>query len=291
MAGEGTLTQESLDPKAIDRYFQAQTVRFERALDSFLPKPSQNLAQVHEAMRYSVLDGGKRIRPLLCLAVSDMLGGNENEALIPACAVELIHSYSLIHDDLPCLDNDELRRGQLSCHKKFGEAIALLAGDALLTLAFEVVGQLKDSQKAHRILRELSRAAGTLGMVGGQVMDILLDKREMDLPTLDAIHIQKTGQLIKTSCLVGAVVAGANREVENHILRFGEYLGFAFQIVDDILDGDGYLRFMSVHEARVKVREIVAKAKKELKSFKKNSHLMQITDFILNRGGQENKTA
>ena len=281
------MTQESLDPKSLDRYFQVQTSRLERALDSFLPKPSQNLAQIHEAMRYSVLDGGKRIRPLLCLAVSDMLRGTESEALIPACAVEFVHCYSLIHDDLPCLDNDELRRGQLTCHKKFGEAIALLAGDALLTLAFETVGQLKDSQKAHRILKELSRAAGTLGMVGGQVMDILLDKGNMDLPTLDAIHIQKTGQLIKTSCLVGAVVAGANREAENHILKFGEYLGFAFQIVDDILDGDGYLRFMSAHEAQIKVREVIAKAKKELKSFKNNSHLMQITDFILSRGNEE----
>jgi len=281
------LTQESLDPKSLQGFFQTQTSRVERALDSFLPKPSQNLAQIHEAMRYSVLNGGKRIRPLLCLAVCEMLGGNEKEAMIPACAVELIHCYSLVHDDLPCLDNDEFRRGQLTCHKKFGEAIALLAGDALVTLAFEVVGQLKDSQKAHRILKELSQAAGTLGMVGGQVMDILLDKGEMDLTTLDAIHIQKTGQLIKTSCLAGSIIAGANRDEERHILRFGEYLGFAFQIVDDILDGDGYLRFMSAHEARVKAREVIAKAKKELKSFKKNSHLMQITDFILSRSGEE----
>ena len=281
------LTKESLDPKSLDSYFQKQTLRLERALDGFLPKPSQNLAQIHEAMRYSVLNGGKRIRPLLCLAVCDTLGGDEKEAMIPACAVELIHSYSLIHDDLPCLDNDEFRRGQLTCHKKFGEAIALLAGDALLTLSFQVVGQLKNSQKVHRISKELSQAAGTFGMVGGQVMDILLDKGEIDLPTLDAIHIQKTGQLIKTSCLAGAIIAGAKPEVEKHILRFGEYLGFAFQIVDDILDGDGYLRFMSAHEARVKVREIIAKAKKELKSFKNNLHLMRITDFILSRSGEE----
>lgn len=281
------MPKESLNPKTLDRYFRVQTPRIERALDQILPKPSQHLAEIHEAMRYSVLNGGKRIRPLLCLAVSSMLGGDEKEALIPACAVELIHSYSLIHDDLPCLDNDEFRRGQLTCHKKFGEAIALLAGDALLTLAFQTVGQLKNSPKAHRILKELSQAAGTFGMVGGQVMDILIDRKELDLPTLDAIHIQKTGQLIKASCLAGAIVAGANSATEKHILRFGEYLGFAFQIIDDILDGDGYLRFMSVHEARVKARDIVAKAKKELKGFKKNSHLMQITDFILSRGGEE----
>ena len=201
--------------------------------------------------------------------------------------IQLIHCYSLIHDDLPCLDNDEFRRGQLTCHKKFGEAIALLAGDGLLTLAFQSVGQLKDSQKVHRILKELSQAAGTFGMVGGQVMDMSVNKGEIDLPTLDAIHIQKTGQLIKTSCLAGAIIAGANPAAEKHILRFGEYLGFAFQIVDDILDGDGYLRFMSVHEARLKARDIVAKAKKELKGFKNNLHLEQITDFVLSRGGEE----
>ncbi|MBI3999592.1 MAG: polyprenyl synthetase family protein [Candidatus Omnitrophica bacterium] len=261
--------------------------RIEQALDEFLPKPSQHLSQIHEAMRYSVLNGGKRIRPLLCLAVCHMLGGKEEDALIPACAVELIHCYSLIHDDLPCLDNDEFRREQLTCHKKFGEAVALLAGDALLTLAFHLISTLKNSQKVHRLLGEISQAAGTFGMVGGQVMDILINKNEVDLPTLDAIHIHKTGQLIKTSCLAGAIAAGASREEEAHILRFGEYLGFAFQIADDILDSDGYLRFMSAHEARAKAREVIAQAKKELKGFKANSRLIQITDFILSRIGED----
>ena len=282
------MNQDSIDPKSLDVYFQKQLSRLEKALDGFLPKPSPRLPAIHEAMRYSVLGAGKRIRPLLCLAVCEMLGGDEKEALIPACAVELVHCYSLIHDDLPCLDNDEFRRGQLTCHKKFGEAIALLAGDAILTLAFQLIGELQDSQKARRFLKELSQAAGTFGMVGGQVMDILADKKEIDLPALDAIHIQKTGQLIKTSCLAGAIVAGASLGVENRILKFGEYLGFAFQIVDDILDNDGYLRFMSAHEARIKAREVIAKAKKELKGFKKNLHLMQITDLVLSRGGEGN---
>ena len=277
------MSPASANPRSLDTYFQKHITRLEATLERFLPKPSQHLAQIHEAMRYAVLDGGKRIRPLLCLAVSDMLGGDEDEALIPACAVELIHSYSLIHDDLPCLDNDEFRRGKLTCHKKFGEAIALLAGDGLLTLAFQTISKLKDSEKAHRILTEMSQAAGTFGMVGGQVMDIQSEKQEIDLPTLDAIHILKTGQLIKTSCLAGAVIAGAGKEIESHILRFGEYLGFAFQIVDDILDGDGYLRFMSSHEAREKTAEVIAKAKDELKGFKDNSYLAQLADFILNR--------
>ncbi|MBI4394602.1 MAG: polyprenyl synthetase family protein [Candidatus Omnitrophica bacterium] len=267
----------------LDPHFQGQLSRLEQALDQFLPKPSQHLAQIHEAMRYAVLNGGKRIRPLLTLVVCEMLGGNEDEAMIPACAIELIHSYSLVHDDLPCLDNDEFRRGQLTCHKKFGEAIALLAGDGLLTLAFHLISTLKDSSKVHRLLKEISEAVGTFGMVGGQVMDISIDKTDVDLPTLDAIHIHKTGQLIKTSCLAGAISAGANAEEEARISKFGEYLGFAFQIIDDILDGDGYLRFMSAHEARAKAREVIAQAKKELKSFENNSDLIQMTDFILNR--------
>ncbi|MBI4368579.1 MAG: polyprenyl synthetase family protein [Candidatus Omnitrophica bacterium] len=274
--------------KLTSPYFKKHAAKIEQALDRFLPKPSQHLSKIHEAMRYSVLNGGKRIRPLLCLAVSDMLGGDPKEALIPACAIELIHAYSLVHDDLPCMDNDELRRGQPTCHKKFGEAIALLAGDALLTQAFHLLGELRDSKKVHRLLTRLALAAGTFGMVGGQVMDLFAAGRDLDLPALDAIHIQKTGQMIKISCLAGAIVAGADPKTEAHILKFGEYLGFAFQIVDDILDADGYLRLMSAHEAREKAREAIAKAKRALKGFDQNLHLIQMTDFVLDRGRDRN---
>ena len=269
--------------ETLDSHLKDWTVQLEQALDHFLPKPSLHTAQIHEAMRYSVLNGAKRIRPLLCLSVCHMLEGDLGEALIPACAIELIHCYSLVHDDLPSLDNDEFRRGQLTCHKKFGEATALLAGDALLTLAFQIVSQIKESGKMKRVLSELSQAAGTSGMVGGQVMDLLFANREMDLPTLDAIHIQKTGQLIKTSCLAGAVMAQASEEEEARILKFGEYLGFAFQIVDDILDGDGYLRFMSAHEAKEKAVEVIADAKRELMRFKRSQPLLEIANLILNR--------
>src|SRR3989338_5317635 len=188
-------------------YFQAQKIRIDSTLQNILPMPTQHLNQIHEAMRYCVLDGGKRIRPLLCIAVTEMLGGHSEEALIPACAIELIHSYSLIHDDLPCLDNDDLRRGKATCHKKFGEAIALLTGDALLTLAFGLLSSVKDSKKAQRLATEIAAAAGTFGMIGGQGMELDLNGMEMDLPTLNAIHIHKTGQLIKGSCLAGAVMA------------------------------------------------------------------------------------
>ena len=277
------MTQNSSNPEILDSNLKKWTDQLEQALDGFLPKPSLHTAQIHEAMRYSVLNGGKRIRPLLCLSVCHMLEGDLGEALIPACAIELIHCYSLVHDDLPSLDNDEFRRGQLTCHKKFGEATALLAGDALLTLAFQIVSQIKESGKMKRVLSELSQAAGTSGMVGGQVMDLLFANREMDLPTLDAIHIQKTGQLIKTSCLAGAVMAQASEEEEARILKFGEYLGFAFQIVDDILDGDGYLRFMSAHEAKEKAVEIITDAKRELMGFKRSQPLLEIANLVLNR--------
>ncbi len=265
-------------------HFKEQLLRLEQTLDQLLPQTSQHSGSIHEAMRYSVLDGGKRIRPLLTLSVCEVLGGNQNEALIAGCALEFIHSYSLIHDDLPCMDDDELRRGKLTCHKKFGEATALLAGDALLTLAFETLTKIKDPQKSQRLVAELAQAAGTAGMVGGQVMELSIDPNDLDLPTIDAIHILKTGQLIKTSCLAGAIIAGANPELEHHILKYGEYLGFAFQIIDDILDGDGYLRFMSAHEARDKAAEVIEKGKKELAGFKNSQKLNLIADLILSRG-------
>ena len=268
---------------SLELYFQTQASAVERALDGLLPKESQAPEKIHEAMRYSVLNGGKRLRPILCLAICEALGGSQKEALIAACAVEFIHSYSLVHDDLPCMDNDEFRRGKLTCHKKFGEAVALLAGDALLTLAFHVLGTLADTRKMSRLLREFSYAVGTFGMVGGQAMELITPREEIDLPTLEGIHIHKTGQLIKVSCLAGAIVAGADSSEENHILKFGEYLGFAFQIVDDILDGDGYLRLMSAHEAREKANELIEKAKKEVAGFKENERLIEIADFIVKR--------
>lgn len=267
----------------LDSNLKKWIAQLEQTLDRFLPKPSIHLVQIHEAMRYSVLNGGKRIRPLLCLSVCHMLEGDLEEALIPASALEFIHCYSLVHDDLPSMDNDEFRRGRLTCHKKFGEATALLVGDALLTLAFQILSQIKDSEKMRRVLSELAQAAGTSGMVGGQVMDLAFTNRELDLPTLDAIHIQKTGQLIKTSCLIGAVMAGADSDTETRIAKFGEYLGFAFQIVDDILDGDGYLRFMSAHEARAKASEVISSVKRDLERFKHSQPLLEISNLVLNR--------
>ena len=158
-----------------------------------------------------------------------------------------------------------------------------MTGDALLTLAFQTLSKMRDAAKTQRILEELAQAAGTFGMVGGQVVDIMSNRSEIDLPTLDYLSIHKTGQLVRASCVVGAIVAGADSEREFRVMKFGEYLGFAFQVVDDILDGNGYLGFISAKEARAKAAELVEKAKKEIASFVRNERLLQIADFILER--------
>ena len=268
-----------------DTYLREKGVLIEKALETHLPAETKYPPVIHEAMRYAVLGGGgKRIRPVLTLAVSEMLGASEGEAMIPACAVELIHSYSLIHDDLPCMDNAETRRGKPSCHKKFGEAIALLAGDALLTLAFQLLTTLKPSENNLRLIREIANAVGTSGMIGGQLVDIESAEKRLDLPALDDMNKRKTGALIQVSCLTGAIAAGAACDQEHRILKFGEYLGFAFQVVDDIIDGDGYLQLMNEKAAREKARLLVQKAKEELSSFQAAGEtLCLIADALLER--------
>jgi geranylgeranyl diphosphate synthase type II len=220
-------------------YIAAQQRTVDAALECWVPAETTNPATIHRAMRYSLFAGGKRIRPLLAIAaadaVSDALVGIESAA----CVLELIHTYSLIHDDLPALDNDDLRRGRPTCHKVFGDAMAILAGDALLTLAFEVLAKLKDVDSDRRIslVLELATASGTVGgMIGGQVNDI---EGEGQFPTadlLDSIHRAKTGALLRASVRMGAIYAGATAEELAALTRFGEHIGLAFQIVDDVLD-------------------------------------------------------
>src|SRR5215831_5973254 len=223
----------------LEHYIAAQQKTIDAALDRWVPPETEDPATIHRAMRYSLFAGGKRIRPLLAIAaahaVSDAPVGVESAA----CALEMIHTYSLIHDDLPALDNDDLRRGRPTCHKVFGDAIAILAGDALLTVAFEVLSKLEDVEADRRILlvRELSTAAGTVGgMIGGQVNDL---EGEGKLPTpelLESIHRAKTGALLRASVRMGAIYAGASPEQLEALTRFGEHIGLAFQIVDDVLD-------------------------------------------------------
>jgi geranylgeranyl diphosphate synthase type II len=223
----------------LDQYMAHQQKRVDAALDRWVPAEGQDPALIHRAMRYSLFAGGKRIRPLLAIAaaeaVSDSPVGIENAA----CSLELIHTYSLIHDDLPALDNDDLRRGRPTCHKVFGDAMAILAGDALLTLAFEVLGRLEDidANRRVRLVEELARASGTVGgMIGGQVNDIQGEGKHPTAQLLDSIHRAKTGALLRASVRIGALYAGADTNQLAALTRFGEHAGLAFQIVDDVLD-------------------------------------------------------
>lgn len=220
-------------------YLAGQQELVEAELDRWVPKESEPPETIHRAMRYSLFAGGKRIRPILCMeaarAVSDDPAGVE----AAACSLELVHTYSLIHDDLPALDNDDYRRGRLTCHKKFGEAIAILTGDALLTLAFQVLGRV-DSVSAEcklRLVQELSAAAGTVGgMIGGQVADLEGEGRRPTAELLETIHRAKTGALLTASVRMGAIYAGAGERELEALTCYGRHIGLAFQIVDDILD-------------------------------------------------------
>jgi len=265
----------------IKNYFKTQIKIIDKALDRYLPASRKSPAVLHEAMRYSVFGKGKRVRPLLALASSDLCGGSRERALIPACAIEMIPSYSLVHDDLPSMDDDDTRRGRPTCHKKYGEANAILVGDGLLTEAFHLLGRYPDPKKAVRLIQILAEAAGSRGMIAGQVIEKMLEGKDLNLPTTNLIHVNKTGKLIMASCLAGAVSAGAFPSQERHIRRYGEYIGFAFQIVDDIMDKDGYLKLMSASEARKEVALLTQKARAELRSFgKKADTLLTLADFL-----------
>jgi geranylgeranyl diphosphate synthase type II len=219
-------------------FFDEDLRLVDSALQKLLPAADVEPSSIHGAMRYSVFAGGKRIRPILCLETSRIFTADVTPALYPACAIEFIHTYSLIHDDLPALDNDDLRRGKPTCHKKFGEAIAILAGDALLTLAFETVGAVPvDAEIRVKMLQEISKSAGSVnGMVGGQVADLEAEGKGVGPDTLEYIHRSKTAALIRASITAGAICAGASEEEVTRLRHFGETLGWAFQVTDDILD-------------------------------------------------------
>ena len=209
------------------------------ALGRLLPQPTQHPVSIHKAMRHSVFAGGKRLRPILCMEAGRMIAGS-----LPAgiedlgAALEMLHTYSLIHDDLPALDNDDLRRGRPTCHKVFGEAIAILAGDALQTQSYEVLSRLQcPAQYRVRIIEEIARGTGTLeGMIGGQVVDLEAEHTKPDLATLEYIHRSKTAALISASVVSGGLYAGADDNAVGKLRSFGQSIGLAFQIVDDVLD-------------------------------------------------------
>jgi len=220
-------------------YLSQQQQLIDATLDRWLPLETAPPEVIHSAMRYSLFAGGKRIRPILCMAAAHAVSERTEGVETAACALELVHTYSLIHDDLPALDNDDVRRGKPTCHKMFGEAMAILAGDALLTLAFRVLAEMEypAGERKVRMILELARAAGTPhGMVAGQVDDLEGEKKTPDGQLLDRIHRAKTGALIRASLRIGAIYAGASEEEMCALSQYGGHVGLAFQIVDDLLD-------------------------------------------------------
>ncbi|MFH1259351.1 MAG: polyprenyl synthetase family protein [Elusimicrobiota bacterium] len=278
-------------------------------VDGFLKKyfrQKKNFPEaLREAMEYSVLAGGKRLRPILCLASAEAcLGsGRKTTALLSvAAALEMIHTYSLIHDDLPAMDNDDYRRGKLTCHKKFGEALAILAGDALLTEAFGILGKYG----GEKIVALLSQAAGAGGMIAGQVGDMLHTAKKLKslketVVQLEYIHRHKTADLIKASCLAGAILAEASAQEARALANYGENIGLAFQIMDDVLDliGDKkklgkkgsdqqnqkltYARVYSIEESLAKARRLTAEAKQKISRLKRKDILTELADYVVQR--------
>ena len=222
----------------IKTYLVSRQKLIERALDRYLPKANTKPATLHRAMRYSLFAGGKRLRPILCLAATEASGGKIRNALPLACALECIHTYSLVHDDLPSMDNDDFRRGRPTCHKVFGDAIAILAGDGLLTIAFEIVSSAKPTSRydTSSLLREIAVAAGSQRLIAGQVADLEAEGKNVKRDQLQFIHQNKTAAILKSSVRLGAMSANADAKKLSAVTRFGQRLGLAFQIIDDILD-------------------------------------------------------
>ncbi len=222
-------------------YLEARRLAVEEALEAALPAEDGLDARVVEAMRYSLFAGGKRLRPVLCLAAAEAVGGDLQNAMPAACALEMIHTYSLIHDDLPAMDDDDLRRGIPTNHKVFGEAIAILAGDGLLTEAFTLLGNCRSlsADRVVRLVAVIGAAAGHRGMVGGQVVDMLWQNRTADISVVRYMHGKKTAALIAASTQAGALAGGGSSDQIEHLGRYGRAVGLAFQIVDDILDIQG----------------------------------------------------
>ena len=228
------------DKEPITHYLARRAEEVNAWLDALVPAETARPQALHRAMRYSLMAGGKRLRPTLVLASGEAFGADTDRLMPAACAFEMIHTYSLIHDDLPAMDNDDLRRGRPTCHKAFGEAVAVLAGDALLTQAFRVLASeapTRNPERQIRVIREIANAAGTLdGMIGGQMVDIESEGKQVDALTLEYIHRSKTCALITAPVVVGGLLAGASEPQLDQLRAYGERIGLAFQIADDILD-------------------------------------------------------
>ena len=269
----------------IQKYILKQSKKIDRELTRILPRENEHPANLSQAMRYAVLSGGKRIRPILALAACEAVSGREKDVIPAALALELIHSYSLAHDDLPCMDNDELRRGKPSCHVKFGEDTALLAGDALLTLSFHLLctGVIHRARTL-KAASWIAEAVGHQGMVGGQALDMEYQNKEMDLPTAEYINTHKSGALIAVSTRAGAYLGGGSSREVDALYRYGKYVGLLFQVVDDIMDKQGYVQVVGVSEAREEAKKLLEKAKSALKPLGSKARVLSLlADFVVNR--------
>jgi len=295
-------------PKGIEPYLDEKRVLVDKALEEAVPQPAGLASELITSMNYSLFAGGKRLRPILCIAGAEAVGGSAVTVLPIACALELIHTYSLIHDDLPAMDNDDFRRGKPTNHTVFGEAVALLAGDGLLTLAFNLMvrqGSEHDVDKGHllRVIELISQAAGYKGMVGGQTVDIAYEGKEPDPAVVEYIHRHKTGSLIAAAVTSGAILAGGTEEQQRAINRYGQQVGLAFQIADDVLNVEGdsalmgkgigsdtargkmtYPSVFGIAESKRTQEELVDSAVDSLKGFDKRADpLRGIARYIIKR--------
>ena len=293
----------------LKQYLKEECTLIDEALERYLPRESELPRSLHASMRYSVFAGGKRVRPILMLAACRAVGGDSANAIPAACAMEMIHTYSLIHDDLPAMDDDDFRRGNPTNHKVYGEAVAILAGDALLTEAFKLISDPRfaascPSGARLAVIHEIATCAGSYGMVGGQVVDMESEgKADIDLPTVQYIHTHKTGALIKASVVAGALLGGADEQQLAAIRRYGEAAGLAFQIADDILDIEGtteeigkdagsdvargkatYPAVIGLADARQEARAMMDEAMRALEPFGAEADpLREIAAYIVSR--------
>ena len=281
-----------------EKYLENKNNIIDKALDDCLPSEEKPPSIIHKAMRYSVFGGGKRIRPILTLATAELFGKDANSVIKAACGIELIHTFSLIHDDLPCLDNDDFRRGKPSNHKVFGEAIAVLAGDALLVLGFDLIINNSDvkeikKQSILKLMKEISFYIGTENMLGGQTEDIILKNEGIEKAELINLYMKKTAALICLSIRVGAILSGATHRQLEALNKYGENLGLAFQIIDDMLDimqdqrdfkKPTYANKYGLKESKNESERLIKEAKDSLDIFNhKAETLRSLADYLLTR--------
>ena len=290
----------------IKQYFKRKAELVERELDRLLPAETETPPMIHQAMRYSVFAGGKRLRPILAIAAGEIFGASESELLPAASALEMIHTYSLIHDDLPAMDNDDLRRGMPTCHVKFGEAMAILAGDALLTQAFVTLADYETSHpdRKARVISEVANAAATKNaLIGGQVLDMQSEGKPVSGQQLEEIHRGKTGALIRCSIRVGAILGGASEAELSALTVYGEKAGLAFQVADDLLDEIGtseelgktagkdaashkatYTALYGIHGAREMAERLCREAIAAVRNLERDTKVLEsIARFIVER--------